>query len=562
MNWLKTTLQLYPEIAVFLSLAIGYWVGNKTFKGFSLGAVTATLLAAIIIGQFDITLSANVKSIFFLMFLFAVGYGIGPQFVQGIAKDGLPQALFAVISCIFSLLFPILCAKLAGYDLGAAAGFYAGTQTISASMGLATDAIGHLGLPAEQSKNMLSLMPVPYAVTYIFGTVGSAIILAQILPKLLRVDLVAACKDYTEKNRGIVQNASGEWHTHELRTYKLTGKNLAVGMTIETFEAQFPARKVFVEGLKRDGKLIDTDLNTKLSVGDIIAVGGDYDAFVKFFDHPDSFDEIEDDQLLHQPIVGLDVYVTSPVANGKTLAELGKMTSAHGVYLRKIKRGPKALEIPILPQTRLFRGDILTLSGLTKNVDNVTKLLGVADKRENTADVASWAFAIVIGALLGSLVFKIGSLPLTLSNAGGVLIAGLIFSWIRSFHPTFGWIPEPTVWFMNSVGLNVFIAAVGIGAGPFFVAGLKELGFSLFLWGVLATTLPLFCSALVGKYLFKFHPAILFGCCAGARTTTAALGMINEKAKSNIPSLGYTVTYAVGNTLLTLWGLVLIMILT
>lgn len=562
MNWLKTTLQIYPEIAVFLSLAIGYWVGNKTFKGFSLGAVTATLLAAVVIGQFDITLSSNVKSIFFLMFLFAVGYGIGPQFVQGIAKDGLPQALFAVVACLFSLLFPILCAKIAGYDLGATAGFFAGTQTISASMGLATDAIVHLDLPAEESKKMLSVMPVAYAVTYIFGTVGSAIVLAQIIPKLLRIDLEAACKDYMAKNGGTTENARGEWHTYALRSYKLTEKNRAVGMTIHEFEAQFPNRKVFVEGLRHDGKVIDTDPNTKLSTGDIIAVGGEYDAFVEFFDHPDTFDETQDSELLNQPVLGVDVYVTSRGINGKTLAELGKTTSSHGIFLRKIKRGPKAIEIPILPQTRLFRGDILTLSGLTKDVERVTKLLGVIDQRGNTMDVAFWAFAIVIGALLGSLVFKIGNLPLTLSTAGGVLIAGLIFSWERSFHPTFGWVPEPTVWFMNSVGLNVFIAAIGISAGPNFVAGLKELGFSLFLWGVVATTLPLLFAALVGKYVFKFHPAILLGCCAGARTTTASLGMINEKAKSNIPSLGYTITYAVGNTLLTMWGLVLILILT
>lgn len=333
-------------------------------------------------------------------------------------------------------------------------------------------------------------------------------------------------------------------------------------MTIHEFEAQFPHRKVFVEGLRHEGKVIDTDPNSKLSTGDIIAVGGEYDAFVEFFDHPDSFDETQDSELLNQPVLGVDVYVTSRGINGKTLAELGKTTSSHGIFLRKIKRGPKAIEIPILPQTRLFRGDILTLSGLTKDVERVTKQLGVIDQRGNSMDVAFWAFAIVIGALLGSLVFKIGNLPLTLSTAGGVLIAGLIFSWVRSFHPTFGWVPEPTVWFMNSVGLNVFIAAIGISAGPNFVAGLKELGFSLFLWGVVATTLPLFFAALVGKYVFKFHPAILLGCCAGARTTTASLGMINEKAKSNIPSLGYTITYAVGNTLLTMWGLVLILILT
>src|SRR5579862_4010371 len=196
MSWFTATLRSYPEIAIFLSLGIGYWVGGKSFRGFSLGAVTATLLAAIAIGQIGITISPNVKSVFFLLFLFAVGYGVGPQFVRGIASDGLPQAIFAAVVCVFCLAVPVIVAKLAGYDMGYAAGLYAGSQTISASMGLATDAINRLGLPPAEAKALLDAMPIAYAVTYIFGTVGSAILLALIGPKLLGIDLPAACKAY------------------------------------------------------------------------------------------------------------------------------------------------------------------------------------------------------------------------------------------------------------------------------------------------------------------------------------------------------------------------------
>ena len=110
--WFASTLKTYPEIAVFLSLAIGYYVGGFTFRGFGLGAVTATLLAAILIGQLGITVSPNVKAVFFLMFLFAVGYGVGPQFVRGIASDGLPQALFAALVALFCLAVPVIAANL------------------------------------------------------------------------------------------------------------------------------------------------------------------------------------------------------------------------------------------------------------------------------------------------------------------------------------------------------------------------------------------------------------------------------------------------------------------
>src|SRR6516225_3782358 len=173
-DWVFHTRKTYPEIAGFLPLALGYYFGSFTYKGLGLGAVTATLIAAVIIGQIGITVTGPLKPFFFLMFLFAIGYGVGPQFVLGIAQDGVPQALFAAVTCVFCLIAPYLAAKFAGYNVGSAVGLYAGSQTISASIGLATDSINRLGLSAEDTKNLLDSIPVAYAVTYIFGTVGSA----------------------------------------------------------------------------------------------------------------------------------------------------------------------------------------------------------------------------------------------------------------------------------------------------------------------------------------------------------------------------------------------------
>src|SRR6186997_2872826 len=134
-DWFFTTLKTYPEIAIFLALALGYYFGKFTYKGIGLGAVTATLIAAVIIGQIGITVNQPLKAFSFLMFLFAVGYGVGPQFIRGIASTGLPQAIFSTVQCILSLLVCFGVAKIAGYDLGYSAGLYSGSQTISAAMG-------------------------------------------------------------------------------------------------------------------------------------------------------------------------------------------------------------------------------------------------------------------------------------------------------------------------------------------------------------------------------------------------------------------------------------------
>ena len=560
-DWFVNTLRSYPEIAIFLSLGLGYYFGSFTYKGLGLGAVTATLIAAVIIGQLGITITGPIKPAFFLMFLFAIGYGVGPQFVRGIAKDGIPQAAFAAVVCVFCLAAPFVAAKLAGYDIGSAAGLYAGSQTISASMGLATDAINRLGLAAEESKRLLDAMPVAYAVTYIFGTVGSAVVLALLGPALLGIDLETACKRYEEKHGGKRElgGPGTAWHQFELRAFRVAQGGQAVGKTVQEAEAMLPEQRVFVERLRRGGKIIDATADTVIKPGDIVAVAGRRDVLVNLIGT--AAQEVDDRELLAVPIEGVDVYVTNKEVDGKTLAELAKLPGARGVFLRKITRGATATDIPILPNTALERGDIVTLVGRTPDTAAATKLLGYPDRATDVADVAFIGAAITIGALLGAIVYKIGSVPLTLSTSGGALIAGLFFGWLRSVHPTFGRIPSSTVWFMNSVGLNIFIAVVGISSGPGFVAGLKQLGFSLFLWGVVATTVPLILAMYVGKYLFRFDDAIVLGCCSGARTTTASLGMINDRAKSQIPGLGYTVTYAVGNTLLTIWGMVLVMLL-
>ena len=294
--------------------------------------------------------------------------------------------------------------------------------------------------------------------------------------------------------------------------------------------------------------------------GDVVAVAGAREVLVAVFGA--NAVEVDDRELLAMPVEGIDVLVSNKAIDGKTLNDLVQMPETRGVFLRKITRGATATDIPILPTTTINRGDLFTIVGRTQDTNKAVKLLGVADRATDVTDMAFVGAFIVIGALFGSLVLNIGGVPLTLSTAGGALIAGIIGGWLRSVRPSFGRIPTPTIWFMNSVGLNIFIAIVGISAGPGFVNGLKTQGAGLFLWGALATTVPLILGMFIAKYLFRFHDALTLGIVSGSRTTTASLGLVCDQAKSQVPALGYTVTYAVGNTLLTIWGMVLIILLS
>lgn len=324
-QWVESILRSNPELAIFLALAIGYWVGGIKLGSFSLGAVTGTLLAGVLIGQIGIEVSPQIKSIFFIMFLFAVGFGVGPQFVRGIANDGLPQALFAVVISALCLLSVYLAAVVSGYGPGLAAGLLAGSQTISASIGLATDAIGNLDMTAAERQQQLDLIPVAYAVTYLFGT---GWIIAFVGPKLLRVNIEEECKRY-EKEMSVGSPEDGlhsAWSQYILRAYQLSTPGLIAGKTVAEAEASVDER-LFLENLRRNGNIIPFDAETLLQVGDIVAVSGKHETLVEWSNRAK---EVADPELLNIPVESVDVFITSKKANNKTLLEIASQSTARG----------------------------------------------------------------------------------------------------------------------------------------------------------------------------------------------------------------------------------------
>jgi putative transport protein len=556
-EWIIETLKANTHLVIFITLAAGYWIGGFKIGKFALGSVTGTLLAGVLIGQLGFDISPQVKTMFFSMFLFAVGYSVGPQFVQGVARDGLPQAIFGAVVAVLCLASCYVAAKIAGYDVGLAAGLVAGSQTISASIGLATTAINNSGV--DNAEALLNQIPVAYAITYLFGTVGTGLILSVLGPKILNTDLVKACKEYeAQMAKGTPAGGMNTaWQQLQMRAYRVKENGQAVGKTVGELEEMVKESRMFVERLRRDGQIIDFDANTVFKAGDIGVISGRTEALVAL---SATAEEVADAELLDIPVESVDLVVTSKDANGKTLIEIAESGFARGVFLRKITRGATSTDIPILAQTKLNRGDILKISGRKTHVQRVEKALGYADRATAATDMIWVGIFIFVFGLLGAITVKAGTVPVTLSVSGGILFGGLILGWARSVRPTFGRLPEPTQWFMNSVGLNVFIAIVGITSGPGFVAGLQANGASLLMWGVFATSVPMILAPLIGKYIFKFHDAINLGACGGGRTSTASVAMVGDVAKSNIPMLGYTVPYAVGNTLLTLWGLVIVLI--
>lgn len=564
MEWIIDLLRSHSELAIFLTIALGFWIGRFKIGQFSLGTVTSVLLVGVLVGQLDIKVDEPVKSVFFLLFLFAIGYKVGPQFFRGLKKDGLPQMGFAVLMCISCLLVPWILAKIMGYNPGEAAGLLAGSQTISAVIGVAGDTINSLNISDTEKVNYNNIIPVAYAVTYIFGTAGSAWILASIGPKMLGglKKVKAACKELEAKMGNTEDEQPGFINAFRpvvFRAYKIENEWFGNGKTVDELESYFDAndKRLFVERIRHKGNIIN-DINPSIILqrDDEVVLSGRREYAIG--EENWIGEEVFDPELLNFPAEVLPVMINHKSYSGKALCVIRKEKFMHGVSVRTIKRA--GISIPVFPQTIVDQGDTLELVGTKKEVELAAKELGYADRPTNATDMIFVGLGIFLGGIFGALAIHIGGVPISLSTSGGALIAGLVFGWIRSKRPTFGYIPEPSLWVLNNVGLNMFIAVVGIATGPSFIAGFEQVGWSLFIVGAIATTIPLIIGLLLGRYVFKFHPALILGCTAGARTTTAALGAVQDAVESETPALGYTVTYAVGNTLLIIWGVVIVLL--
>ena len=557
MNYLTHALREHQELAVFLTLAVGFFIGRLRVGTFSLGTAVGTLLAGVAIGQLNIQVPAVVKYVFFDLFLFTTGYKVGPQFFRALKKDALPQLAITLVLRVTCLLAAFVAAKLLGYDVGTAAGMLAGAFTESTVIGTASDAIGRLATISDAEKtHLVNNIPVAYAVTYLIGTAFIVWFLPNVGPKLMRVNLKEEARKLRAK---IAASDAGEPETPSayqalaVRAYQVTNPNL-INRSVAELEARPKQARVFISRIRRDGRIIEPNPDTVVRESDVIAVltrselltarGAEIGA------------EVDDKELLDFPIEFLDVVITNKSLVGKTIVELAGMDFARGVFLKKLTRVGEPM--PFSPATRIERGDVMTLIGATRDVERAAKNLGYADRQTVMTDMVFVGLGIVLGGLVGLLTITIGGLPLTLTASGGALIMGLIFGWLRAVHPTFGRIPGSAMWIFDTVGLTVFMACVGLAAGPSFFSGLQKSGISLVFVGVVIAVLPHTVSILFGRYVLKMNPVIVLGACSGAGTITAALRAIQEEAQSELPALGYTVPYAIGNILLTAWGPVLV----
>jgi putative transport protein len=566
MSWIRDAFIAHPEIAVFLALGIGFFVGKFNYKGVGLGAVTGTLLAGVVIGAVlgdHLQVDPIVKQVFFLIFLFSLGYKLGPQFVAGLKGSGLPQALFALILAVVGFGTTIAISSVLGYNPGLAAGLAGGGLTQSSIIGVAQDSIAGLPVSTATARAWSDLVPVAYAVTYIFGTVGAALYVSLVAPRLLGIkDLPAAAKALEDKLgvHDVNPDVASAYQQVVQRAYRLDDSFESV--TVGTFEQQSDARtgsRVFVARIRRGQDITTPGVADELHAGDVIVVAAHHAAVVEA-DLSTLASEVEDRALLDFPIEELSVVATSKEVVGKTVDDLRRDPRSRQIFLKSITRAGQV--IPFSGDTAIHAGDELRAQGPLPLLEQGIEHVGFPERTDPKTDMVTVAVGITVGALIGVPSVTLGNVPLSLTTSVGALIVGLLLGWRRSKSPTFGHVPPGAQWFFETVGLTAFVAVVGINAGPGFVDGLRQYGLQLFLAGVVVTLVPLVVMTLIGRFFFRrTDPVLILGMLTGAQTTTAAVGSLQETAKSSVPLLGFTVPYAIGNIVLSVGGAVVVAVM-
>jgi putative transport protein len=546
-----------PMAALFLSVAIGYWIGAFRIGSFSLGGMAGTLLVAVIIGQIGVPVDPVVKDMMFALFIYATGYVSGPQFFASLNRKTVSQLHLALVSSIAIFAFIFIAAKVLDLDKGTAAGLLAGAITESACIGTASEALQRLGLEADKVKTLQANIGVTYAITYLFGMLTVIFFSSRIAPRLMRIDLKREAQDLESTLGGLgTKLAPGQYEAFgplRARVYEITQAE-AVGMTVADLEARFEVR---VEQAAHLEECIEVTPDLTLQTGFRLALQGKLDRV----GHAGKFVGKETANLSAMGFINeeRDVVVSRKNLIGKTIAEAREMLDLKhrfGVYATRLRRLDQ--EIPMYPQTELHSGDVVRIVGEAEDVAKAADLIGYSLVPSKLVDYVFLGLGVLAGILIGMITVSVAGVPVGLGTGGGCLISGLIFGWLRAKHQTFGNLPGSAAQYLRDFGLAVFIASVGLATGPQAIAQIKQFGVTLPIIGMSAALFACLVIMLYGRLVLKMNPVILCGAISGNLTTTAALYAVSDAAESSTPVLGYTVSYAVSNVLLTFLGPVIV----
>lgn len=536
-----------PVISIFVCLALGYLIGKLKIKSFTIGATVGTLLVGLLIslvfkGAGTYQIDGTVKTIFFSLFIFAIGYEVGPSFFASLKSSGLKIIILSLFFAVAAFVVSIVLFKAFGIGAGEAGGILAGSLTQSAILGTADSTMKGM-LSGTELKTAESQMAIAYALTYVFGTVGVVVFLKNGAAKLIGVNLTDTVKKKIDQTN-FHESSSENTVVGNIKARAFCIENGAefIGKTIGSVEEQY-GDNLTITQIIRKGKKVNLASDVQLLEGDTVTIIGLLDA-VLHFEAP-GMKETDDSEALKLDVIKQEIVLTNHFS-----LDVIKHLSENGIVISERKRDNNVLS----EDQALKALDHLTLVGPKALIAKVVKKLGYVKDTGTETDVSFISMGLVVGLLIGAISFVVSGIPITLGSGGGALIGGLLFGYYQDKHSNYGLMPKATRWFCKSVGLNLFIAIVGLTSGASFLSALQSMGVKVLLIGVLVTILPHIASVYFGRFVLKLDAVDIIGALCGAGTCTAALNGVVEEYESSIFAVAYTPGYAMGNILLTVLG--------
>lgn len=537
---------VHTEIfSLFLCIGLGYIVGNIKIAGrFALGSTVGTLLVALLVGQVGVfPRDEMLGNIFFGAFMFAIGYRIGPQFLISVKMFG--RQLIAIS------LFWLVMAFGVGYGLfklfhigpGVAAGAVAGSLTQSATIAGSLQTIAHLPLHASIIRTYEAQLPVSYALTYVFGTLGAIVFLRDVAPKLVKIDYEERGPAMAIKYHFHAKNPNPTWR----RTYRIERNSNLIGQSIRWFNRQTGSDLIALAAFH--GPNYKTDhLEYEFWAGDLITIIG----------YAEHFKELKQFTGLTETLTPTNVPKERKFVLGSHFhpAQLALLRQ-HGVFVN--------LQDPISGNDQLInhlkKGDVISLTGNTSRTGVLVSRMGHWHHDEQAINYSLFSFGIAGASALGLLGFQINGVTLQLGNGTAALVMGLLLSTIIDRHRDHNSIPTTVTSFFQSFGLAVFVATVGLSSGEAFTGAVKSLGLGILLIGAVLTIAPHLITLLFGYYVMHIEPLALIGALCGAGTTAASMGEVVSQSGSEggaYVGAAFTPAFVVGNIGITLLGPIMV----
>jgi len=547
-NWL---------LLLFLVIGLGYLLGNIRIAGMPVGATIGVLLAGLVFGHYELTVSPAVGSFGFALFIFSVGIQAGPSFFSAFREDGPKYIALAALVAISGFLLAWSVSRLLGFENGFDAGLLAGALTSTPTLAGAQDAIqSGLALIPEgmDQKKILENVGVGYALTYLIGTV-LIILVVRYLPGFLGLDLEAMARSYA-RDKGLLRARGARETTADtlpvIRAYRVGPDG--VGKTLAQRKAELNQPGVALR-VRRGNEFLEARPDLELREGDVVSMIASLRVHQLAQERLGA--EVLDAELLNYRIDAHEIVVLSTYAVGKSLRELD-LPGSHGCWANEVVRA--GIELPISDDVVLLKGDRLHVVGEQARLRKLAELIGYLEQEIEETDLVTFSFGIAAGVLLGLIVFKAGAVTVGLGTAGGLLVMGILIGYMSSLNPTFGRVPAAARYLLKELGLMLLMASIGLNAGGGIVEGLLSVGPAIVLSAVLVAIVPLGIGYVVGRKLLHLNPALLLGSLTGAMTSTPALGVVTDAARSSVPAIGYAGTYTFANVLLTFAGSYMMMI--